>query len=227
MDCDECKNKPCCNNSIMPVEVTIEFLHRLAEHFGIKIEEAFDRYCEISPVFKTGSKYIARLALKLPCLFFENKCTIHSIKPASCLCFPATAVLSGTAEAFPDFPCLNNEFDQSNEIEMDFAEDLIREHLKDRKLELDVCFEGNPIIIDLQELNEKQENKEAIEKYLSEAPNTIEDIAKVVDIVKRHLKTLISKEKVRSRIKNMTEEQKNKIAEKNKTYFEIRERYGI
>jgi Fe-S-cluster containining protein len=227
MDCDECKDKPCCNNNIMPVEVTLEFLQRLADNFSINIEEAFERYCEIAPIFKMDNKYIARLALKLPCPFFENRCTIHSIKPASCLCFPATAVLEGTAEAFPDFPCLNNEIEQSNEIEMDFAEDLIREHLKERKLELDVCFKGNPIIIDLQDLKDIDENKKAIEKYLSDEPNTIEDITKVVGIVKRHLKTLINKETVVSRIKNITEDQKKRIVEKNNSYFEIREKYGM
>ena len=237
MDCTKCVDKPCCKNIIMPVEVTIDFIFRLANHFGLKPEDSFDKYCDMAPILQ-DSPYgnVSGIALKYPCPFFSNGCIIHDIKPNTCLFFPATPYSQNLSESYYDHPCLNGEMSPPDQNEINFAMELVGSYIENNGLELNrrILFKNRQPFIDIRDLREKYNE---VEKYLNSGEKQILEITReylqdseketevIIDILKKEFESKLKKKTILFRIRRVDSKHKNTINKLNRAYFEIRRKF--
>jgi len=106
--CTECKNALCCKDVVLPVELTLGDIYRVAKHFNEKIHETFDKFCSFSPeVIRDRPAIRPIISFDNPCTFLKNHlCEIHSNKPLSCLKFPAYAKFEAI-NVYSDYSCVS------------------------------------------------------------------------------------------------------------------------
>jgi Fe-S-cluster containining protein len=219
----------------MPIEVTIEFIFRLAEHFDLKPEEAFEKYCDTIPIIRDlpyGN--VLGVALKHPCPFFIDGCSIHKLKPHTCLAFPSALYLDDKAQSFFDYPCLNGEMNPPDKEEQDFFIELTNSFIENDGLKLNqrVLFRDRQPFIDIRDLKDKYIE---IKKYLNESENselTADNVTiyeketeKIIELLMKELETKLQKKTIYFRIKKVDFKQMNIIKKLNGKYFEIRENF--
>jgi Fe-S-cluster containining protein len=81
--CSDCGN--CCTGCA-PIDVTMEDLKRIADHFGKSLKVAARRHCRINPA--NGSLIIKH---DRPCKFYDlknKKCKIYEARPEICRLHP-------------------------------------------------------------------------------------------------------------------------------------------
>jgi len=233
-DCTKCIEKPCCKDELMSVELSLDFLFRLASHLELKPEEVFDKYCEVQPQYAGSFSYQSKVSLKSPCPFLDNDCKIHSIKPLTCLWFPASSIYENQF-LYTNYPCKNNTLEgvQANEIE--FYRKIIPLVMEAQNLSDQIFFKGNKLNIDIRELRREYPEIEIycqwLEGRIKIENETIDERDKrqleVDKIVSKEIWKRIKKETVFIRIRMIKSQINDRIKEINNQYFTLRESYNL
>jgi Fe-S-cluster containining protein len=229
VECNKCENKPCCKDRIMSVELSLDFLFRLAKKLGIKPEDVFNKYCEIQAEYYGGSSYIAKIGLQSPCPFLKDACDIHSIKPLMCIAFPASSSLENPL-LYANYPCKNGTLEGVSNNEINFFKEIIPIIDSAQILSDNVYFKTDRPRIDLRDIRndflEIDEYCKWLEGKIKIENETIDERDKrqlvVNKIASEQINKKISKETVFIRIRMIKPEIKTKIQEINNNYFNIR-----
>jgi Fe-S-cluster containining protein len=218
----------CCLD-IKEIEVTIDFLFRLTNHLNIPLEQTLN-FCKLEPILEQppyGNVY--GLTLKHPCSFLKDNCTIHNIKPTTCLSFPTKTFIEGSAQSFPDYPCLNGTIEPPDMKDTHFFSDLHQN--RDNNIDKKIFYNNNQPFIDIRKLDNN-----IIKQCLTESQKPITDLTKeqmdeinkkIITILREEFKKELNIETIKERIKNITEEDKEIITNLNNQYYKIRNNYDL
>lgn len=234
VECDKCKDKPCCKDEIMSVQLSLDFLFRLAEKLDIKPEEVFNKYCQIEALNRGDFLFPAKIALKSPCIFFNGECTINSIKPLTCLYFPASAS-DERSFLYGNFPCINGTLEKVSDSELKICKE-ISPIADDANIFSDnIHFKLDRPIIDIRSIRSFYPKVDEYCKWLEERieieNETIDERDKrqlqINKIASEEINKGNLKQTVFIRIRMIKPEIKAKIHEINDKYFKLRKHYNI
>ena len=207
----------------MPVEVSIDFIFRLAEKLNIRPEDAFMKYCDLDVILAEppyGNVY--GIVMKKPCAFFNGGCDIHRFKPVTCLSFPSIPYSQGK---FIDYPCMKDPPDHK-ELELCFK---LSENYAENGIGLSkrILFKNKQPFIDLREMKD-----DMIRDYLEECDKTHFDrrefdkaTINVIGLLKERFSQQLTKQTIFMRIRMIKEEDRKIIGYINRRYYGLREQF--
>jgi len=216
---DHC-NAPGCRKDDIIVEITLFDLIKLAQFLDTPVSHLFSQHCRLGlTVYKYNIRYMNLLIkMKKPCLFLSgDQCSVHDVKPLSCILFPELYQIQGVLPdlskkpLFHSFPCLKKPIVVS-EMRTKALRRLERMSLQEQALSYAYLFGIPNFIIDKKHLRKKLRQSHPIHRklFLQDYDNLLNNLLNSYSFIER-VREKISRLDTESEINNLLEKLSDRV----------------
>ena len=220
---DDC-NAPGCRKTGIIVEVTLFDLIKLGRFLNTPVSHLFSQHCCLGlTVCKYNIRYMNLLIkMKKPCRFLSgDQCSVHDVKPLSCILFPELYQVQGLLQElsikplFHSFPCMKKPVVVS-ETRKKAIRKLEKLSLQEQALSYAYLFGIPNFIIDKKQLRKKfrQIHPKHRKLFLQDYDNLLNNLLKSYSFIES-VKEKIFRLDTESEINNLLEKLSDRIMMEN------------
>jgi len=216
---DDC-NAPGCRKTGIIVEVTLFDLIKLSRFLNTPVSHLFSQHCRLGlTVCKYNIRYMNLLIkMKKPCRFLSgDQCSVHDVKPLSCILFPELYQVQGLLPElsikplFHSFQCMKKPVVIS-ETRKKAIRKLEKMSLQEQALSYAYLFGTPNFIIDKKQLRKKlrQIHPKHRKLFLQDYDNLLNNLLKSYSFIE-NVKEKISRLDTESEINNLLEKLNDRV----------------